>query len=136
MDSENGRSLKETSRKRLLFVEDEESIRLTLPEILVKYGFEVTVSATLSDALEEIKSHVYDILVSDLNISEINGGFAVVEEMHRVQPNCINFIVTGSPTEDSAQIKAQGVAHYFMKPVEIKHLVHTIRQELKDRLAN
>jgi two-component system, NtrC family, response regulator GlrR len=104
-----------------------------LPQILANYGFEVSVSATLEDALGEIRNHSYDILVSDLNVSEINGGFAVVEEMHRMQPHCINFILTGCPTEDSAQATAQGVAHYFMKPVEIKHLVHTIRNELKTR---
>jgi DNA-binding NtrC family response regulator len=133
VDSRNGHRHEATGRKRLLFVEDEESIRLTLPQILAKYGFEVTVSATLADAMDEIKSHNYDILVSDLNVSEINGGFTIVEEMHTVQPSCINFILTGSPTEEAAQTKAQGVAHYFMKPVEIKHLVHTIRQELDGR---
>lgn len=130
VDSIDGYRPEATSRKRLLLVEDEESIRLTLPQILAKYGFEVTVSATLSDALDEIKIHNYDILVSDLNVSEINGGFAVVEEMHTMQPRCINFILTGSPTEDTAQTKARGVAHYFMKPVEIKHLIHTIKLEL------
>jgi DNA-binding NtrC family response regulator len=122
-----------TSHKRLLFVEDEESIRLTLPQILAKHGFVVRVSATLSDALDEIKNHSYDILVSDLNVSEINGGFTVVEEMHRLQPHCVNFILTGSPAGESAQTAAQGVAHYFMKPVEIKDLVHTIRHELEAR---
>ena len=133
VDSRDGYRPEATSRKRLLLVGDEESIRLTLPQIVAQYGFEVTVSATLSDALDEIKIHNYDILVSDLNVSEINGGFTIVEEMHTVQPRCINFILTGSPTEDAAQTKAQGVAHYFMKPVEIKHLVHTIRQELDGR---
>jgi DNA-binding NtrC family response regulator len=122
-----------TSRIGLLFVEDEESIRLTLPQILSKYGFEVTVSATLSHALDEIKSHSYDVLISDLNVSEINGGFTVVEEMHKLHPRCINFILTGSPAGESAQTAAQGVAHYFMKPVEIKDLVHTIRHELEAR---
>src|SRR5260370_23022425 len=115
-----------TSHKRVLFVEDEESIRLTLPQILAKHGFVVRVSATLSDALDEIKNHSYDILVSDLNVSEINGGFTVVEEMHRLQPHCVNFILTGSPAGESAQTAAQGVAHYFMKPVEITDLLHTI----------
>ncbi len=90
-------------------------------------------SGTLSDALAEIKSNSYDVLVSDLNVSEINAGFAVVEEMHKLQPQCINFILTGSLTEEGTQVKARGVAHYFMKPVEMKDLVHAIRQELHAR---
>ncbi len=39
-------------RQRLLFVDDEPGIRQTLPVILRKYGFAVTVTATVSEAIE------------------------------------------------------------------------------------
>lgn len=54
----------------ILFVDDEESIRITLPAILRKAGFEVTVAQSVQEALIEINSQRFDALISDLNISE------------------------------------------------------------------
>ena len=67
--------VEQPSRRRILFVDDEESIRLTLPHILAKNGFEVTSLARLDDALAEIRAQRYDVLLSDLNLPEIDGGF-------------------------------------------------------------
>jgi PleD family two-component response regulator len=47
-------------RKRILFVDDEAGIRLTLPHILVKHGFEVTSVASVDEAVKEIKAHKFD----------------------------------------------------------------------------
>ncbi len=64
-------------RKRVLFVDDEPSIRLTLPPILEKAGFEVHVAESVADALFEINSFQFDALVTDLNIGEEGDGFLV-----------------------------------------------------------
>ena len=40
-----------TSAKNLLFVDDEDSIRLTLTPILKKHGFEVTAVASVSQSV-------------------------------------------------------------------------------------
>ena len=118
-------------RKRILFVDDEASIRLTLPRILVKYGFEVTSVASVDEAVKEIKAHKFDALLSDLNLPQPNEGFVVIHAMRRHQPNCINFILTGYPGDASSE-KAieQQVAHYFTKPVDINELVKTITERL------
>jgi DNA-binding NtrC family response regulator len=55
---------------RLLFVDDEASIRMTLPPVLQKAGFDVRVAESVSDALFEINSRQFDVLISDLNIGE------------------------------------------------------------------
>ena len=70
-----------TSAKNLLFVDDEDSIRLTLTPILKKHGFEVTAVANVSDALAQIDLSKYDVLVSDLNIEKPGDGFAVIAAM-------------------------------------------------------
>jgi CheY-like chemotaxis protein len=89
--------VEQPSPRRILFVDDEASIRLTLPRILVKHGFEITSLASLDDALAEIKTQQYDVLLSDLHLPEIDGGLKLIEEMRKVQPHCINFILTGQP---------------------------------------
>src|SRR2546430_17701349 len=57
--------------KRLLFVDDEEGIRNTLPTILERRGFDVRVAASVPEALAEIRTHKFDVLLSDLNIGEV-----------------------------------------------------------------
>jgi len=83
--------------KTVLFVDDEPSIRLTLAAILRQSGFEVSVAATVDEALREINTQYFDALISDLNIGEPGDGFTVLSAMRRVQPTCINLILTGYP---------------------------------------
>jgi len=123
---------KQTCRKaRILFVDDEAGIRLTLPLVLAKFGFDVTSVGSLDNALTEIRAEKFDILLSDLNLPQLNAGFVVIEAMRKAQPRCINFILTGYPADESFQRANQhGVAHYFIKPVEIEEMVRTIKKKL------
>jgi DNA-binding NtrC family response regulator len=124
----------EPIRKRILFVDDEPSIRLTLPRILAKHGFDVTSVASVRDALTEIQAEKFDALLSDLNLPLLNEGFGVIEAMRQHQPHCVNFILTGYPDPVSAaEATEHQVAHYFTKPVPIEELVQVINQNLTVR---
>jgi len=116
-----------TSAKNLLFVDDEDSIRLTLTPILKKHGFEVTAVASVSDALAQIDLTKYDVLLSDLNIEKPGDGFAVIAAMKVRQPTCANIILTAHPDFDTAQQAIRlSVADYFIKPVNVDELLSTI----------
>src|SRR5438552_4378966 len=58
-------STKTEQGNRLLFVDDEPSIRLTLPPLLQERGFQVQIAASVSEALTAIKAHKFDVLLSD-----------------------------------------------------------------------
>ena len=58
-------STKTEQGNRLLFVDDEPSIRLTLPPILQERGFQVQIAASVSEALTAIRAHKFDVLLSD-----------------------------------------------------------------------
>lgn len=122
----------ENKRKRVLFVDDEPSIRLTLPPILEKAGFEVHVAESVADALFEINSFQFDALVTDLNIGEEGDGFLVASGMRHIQPNCTVFILTGYPAFETAlQAIHSQVDDYLVKPVEIDSLVHALKGKLE-----
>lgn len=121
---------------RVLFVDDEDSLRLIIPQILTLHGFEVCAAATVAQALAEITTHPYDILISDLNIGEAGDGFTVVSAMRRTQPECINIILTGFPAFESALAAIQGqVDDYLIKPARGGHLIEFIREKLQNRSA-
>src|SRR5205809_6221527 len=58
-------STKTEQGNRHLFVDDEASIRLTLPPILQERGFQVQIAASVSEARTAIKAHKFDVLLSD-----------------------------------------------------------------------
>jgi ActR/RegA family two-component response regulator len=118
---------------RILFVDDEPGIILTMPAILRQQGYDVTAAGTVADALAQIASAPFDVLISDLNIGHPGDGFTVVSAMRRTQPECITFILTGYPGFDTAleAIRSQ-VDDYLIKPTPIPTLIKLIEQKLKD----
>jgi len=120
------------ARSKLLFVDDEASIRLTLPLILEREGFAVTAAATVSEALQYIMQEQFDVLLADLNIGQPGDGFTVVSAMRRTRPEAATFILTGYPDfETAVRALREQVDDYVVKPADIKHLVKLIRDTLE-----
>jgi ActR/RegA family two-component response regulator len=115
----------------LLFVDDEESIRITLPRMLESYGFLVTSAGSVAEALQLIARERFDVLIADLNIGNPGDGFTIVSAMRRTQPKAVTFILTGYPAIETAlaAIREQ-VDDYLVKPTEIELLVEKIRAKL------
>jgi ActR/RegA family two-component response regulator len=131
---EEGGIQPQMDRKRILFVDDEASIRVTLPPVLEQHGFEMRVAASVPDALFEINSHSFEVLLCDLNISEEGDGFLVVSAMRHLQPDCVNVILTGYPALETAlQAIRNQVDDYLVKPVDLDLVVKTIREKLQNR---
>ena len=120
-------------RPRLLFVDDEPNIRLTLPEILKMHGFDVTAAATVPEALAAIHAKTFDVLIADLNIGQPGDGFTVVSAMRRTQPKAVTIIMTGFPAFETAlqAIRSQ-VDDYVVKPASVDQLLSTIDDKLKN----
>jgi DNA-binding NtrC family response regulator len=120
------------SRKRVLFVDDEPSIRLTLPPVLEEHGFEVRSASTVAEALAEINLQNFDALLSDLNIGEEGDGFLVVSAMRHIQPQCVTIILTGYPAFDTAlQALRQQVDDYLVKPADVETLIACLRDKFE-----
>src|SRR5579864_2818452 len=115
---------------RMLFVDDEPSIRLTLPQILRMKGYEVEVASRVAQALAAIQLRTFDVLLSDLNIGNPGDGFTVVSAMRRTQPECVTLILTGYPGFETAlQAIRNQVDDYLVKPTQVERLIDTIEQK-------
>jgi YesN/AraC family two-component response regulator len=120
-------------KTRLLFVDDEPSIRTTLAAILQMHDFDVTTASDVSSALSKIQSQQFDVLLSDLNIGEAGDGFTIVSAMRRIQPEAITIIITGYPAFETAlQAIRNQVDDYVVKPAETEELIRRIRVKLAD----
>ena len=121
----------------ILFVDDEESIRLTLPPVLKEKGFEVTAAASVAEALVEINGQNFDVLIADLNLAEEGDGFLVVSAMRHIQPHCVNLILTGYPALETAlQAIHSQIDDYLTKPTDLDVLINTINEKLGRRKSH
>lgn len=118
-------------RKRILFVDDERAIRETLSPILRRYGFTVTIAATVARALNEIQTREFDLLLCDLNIEGESDGLDVISTMRKVNPRCVIFVLTAYPALDSA-VEAINLAvdGYITKPANADGLVASLAEKL------
>jgi YesN/AraC family two-component response regulator len=119
------------ARARVLFVDDEPNIRLTMPAILQMHEFDVTTCATVAEALVTMQNNKFDVLIADLNIGQPGDGFTVVSAMRRTQPEAVTIILTGYPAFETAlkAIRSQ-VDDYVVKPANVNELVELINQKL------
>jgi signal transduction histidine kinase len=81
---------------RILFVDDEEHIRLAEKRLLEELGFQVDIAANGEEALQ-LHARMpgrYQLLITDLNMPGING-LALSERMHRLDPDLPIFLMTG-----------------------------------------
>lgn len=121
-------------KRRLLFVDDEEVIRITLSAILSHHGFEVSVAGTVGEALQQITSEKFDVLISDLNMVSPGDGLTVVSAMRGTQPDAVTIILTAYPAFETAlEAIRQQVDDYIVKPAEIPVLVNIIENKLQAR---
>ncbi|HET9099092.1 MAG TPA: response regulator [Acidobacteriaceae bacterium] len=118
-------------QRRLLCVDDEEVIRITMSAILEKHGFEVSTAASVPEALQKIMSEKFDVLLSDLNIGNPGDGLTVVSAMRRTQPEAVTMILTGYPAFETAlEAIRQQVDEYIVKPADVPALLRAIESKL------
>ncbi len=105
-----------------------------MPALLEQHGFEVRTAATVTEALRELQSQSFQLLITDLNIGEPGDGFTVVSAMRRTQPDCVNFILTGYPAFEAALRAIQSqVDDYLVKPTDVGALVAAMQHRLSHR---
>lgn len=71
---------------KILLVDDDELVRVTLCEVLEQNGFAVTSAANVSEALKHISSGTFEVLLSDLHMPGAGDGLTVVSAMRHAIP--------------------------------------------------
>jgi CheY-like chemotaxis protein len=76
----------DVQRPRVLLVDDNEIVRRTFARTLSRLGFEVTVAAGVTEALERVRAERFDLLVTDLQMAAPTDGFTLISEVAKLQP--------------------------------------------------
>ncbi len=114
--------------KKVLVVDDEETIRKFLKIHLLKYGYEVKEAVDGEQAIEQLKKDRFDLIICDIVMPRKNG-WEVIQEVrsHSITKN-IPVIVLTAKNEDDDMFKGYelGANFYITKPFTKSQLLFAI----------
>ncbi|HEV2134252.1 MAG TPA: response regulator [Terracidiphilus sp.] len=101
----------ELSGQKLLIVDDEQSIRTSMSEVLIEAGFCVRFVEDGLSALVEIRKEIPDILISDLNMPGMSG-FELLSVVRSRFPSIRSIAMSGAFSGDEMPIGVAADAFY------------------------
>jgi DNA-binding NtrC family response regulator len=109
-----------TVRKlRVLFVDDEESIRSVMGKEIKRMGHDVTLCADGEAALPVIDRNSFDVAIVDLRMNAVSG-WDVIAHLREVTPETEFVISTGHGDKDDAvRALREGAYDFLSKPVKL-----------------
>jgi DNA-binding NtrC family response regulator len=110
------------SVKRILVVDDEENTRIGLSKLLSQEGFQVESAANGNDALEMLGQHKINLVISDINMPDMNG-LVFLRELSRKFPSTNVIMITAyGGVESYLEAMNLGAYEYLHKPVRLDEL--------------
>ena len=134
MAAEVTTSNSEASEKlRVLVVDDEKNIRMTLTVCLEQFGCEVTGVASADGALQSLSRQTFDLAFLDLRLGD-SSGLDLIPNLLAESPNLLIVVMTAYATIDSAvEAIKRGAADYLPKPFQPAQIRHVVDQSVKQR---
>jgi len=123
----------------VMIVEDDPTISRLLVEVVEREGYRVSAAPCAQAALDALKHHAADILLTDYKLPD-RDGLSLLEQVMRDQAQTIGIVMTGFGTVDLA-VKAMklGASDILVKPFEpdqVIILLNRIRELQRLRREN
>ncbi|HXU07807.1 MAG TPA: sigma-54 dependent transcriptional regulator, partial [Blastocatellia bacterium] len=88
--------------EKLLVVDDERSMRELLELVLKREGYAVHTAENGTRALELVRQNVYDLIISDVKMPDING-IELLARVREISPETMVIMITAFATVDTAR---------------------------------
>ncbi|HKZ57116.1 MAG TPA: response regulator [Thermodesulfovibrionales bacterium] len=118
---------------RVLIVDDEEYIRLSLSELLSYIGFEVATAANGEDALKKLAENRFDMAFMDIKIPGMNG-VELLGRVRKAYPDVSVIMMTGYATvENAVEAVKLGAYDFLRKPYDIEEIKVSVNRLLEKK---
>ena len=132
-------------KRRILLVDDDLPVLLTLKAILELHGFEVETAGSSAEALARLESAPYQMVISDLRMDTENAGLQVIEAARRQSYDPATALLTAYPPEgenwddkaasDSVLVKPLGTSD-LLRQIEALLVRHEDGKQARRRAAD
>ena len=103
--------------RKVMFVDDEEGVRISWNRYLSEHGFDVTTVEDGAKAISKLRAEPVDVVVSDLKMPGVDG-IQLLEWLHDTQPETRFILLTGYGNEAvERKVRELGAFDYLNKPI-------------------
>ncbi len=128
MDKLNYILLPDLPPLRILIVDDEASLRLTVRAGLEQFGYYVEEATTGLEGLNKLSQQAFDLLILDLKMPGMQGS-EVMQHLPELYPHLHFIILTGRPTLESAiEAVNRGALAYLRKPCSLHEIIALVEK--------
>src|SRR5712692_2093738 len=118
---------------KVLVVDDEESVVVTIKAILQLDGYNVATTTSGVQARKMVREVEYDLVLTDLRLED-GDGLDVLRAVRESYPETVTIMLTGYASLESAiQALRAGAYDYLVKPSEVEELRSTVARGLERR---
>ncbi len=113
---------------RVMIVDDSKTVRQVLQMTLVQAGYEVVEAIDGEDALRQLTENSVDMLVTDLNMPNLDG-IGLIKQVRQKAGNRfmpIIMLTTESQLEQKQKGKAAGASGWITKPFKPEQLLSVV----------
>jgi DNA-binding NtrC family response regulator len=112
-------------KRRILLVDDELAILLTLKAILEMNGFEVETASSAREGIAKLEKNTYNMVITDMRMEHETAGYDVIRAARKQPYNPATSIVTAYPSLGT-DWKSEGAQSLLVKPVNTNDLLRQI----------
>jgi DNA-binding NtrC family response regulator len=112
-------------KRRILLVDDELAILLTLKAILEMNGFEVETASSAREGIKKLEKASYNMVITDMRMEHETAGYDVIRAAKKQPYNPATSILTAYPSLGT-EWKSEGAESLLVKPVNTSDLLRQI----------
>ncbi|PNQ72558.1 response regulator [Hanstruepera neustonica] len=118
--------------KKILIVDDEPNIVMTLEYAFKKQDFEVYIARDGSEALKILKKDVPDVILLDIMMPNVDGyqTLKFIKEQASLKNTKVVFLTAKNKASDIEKGLKLGADKYLLKPFSVKKIVSEILELL------
>lgn len=119
---------------KILVVDDEQGIRITLKEFLKEAGYEVHIAENADAAIKLLRQIEFDVVLSDIILPRVTG-VDLLKAIREAAPHVKVIMMTGEPTvETAAESLRSGAFDYLFKPISKDVVLKIVRNALNVKI--
>ena len=118
--------------KKIIIVDDEPNIVMTLEYTFKKHNFEVYIARDGSEALDILKDVIPDVIMLDIMMPKVDGYqiLKAIKENNKLKGTKIVFLTAKNKASDIEKGLKLGADKYLTKPFSVKKIVSEINELL------
>ena len=116
--------------KKIIIVDDEPNIVMTLEYAFKKQDFEVYIARDGSEAIEILETVVPDVIMLDIMMPKVDGyqTLQIIKENEKLEHTKVVFLTAKNKASDIEKGLKLGADKYLTKPFSVKKIVSEINE--------